>query len=278
MRLASAFGSDKRAIAKTTALEVLSEPLVLLTNLCALTLAVLSPAFHYHQFGEPTRMARDAGISAAIVCGTVIAVYGAIKTFRRDIESGTAAVCLSHGVSRGGYFRAKLAGLLLACAFCWLTVAATSVVMVNGAAIGGRVAAGTGDIAKIWGPSLAVALCPIVLPFVLGAVLNRFFAFRFVLSANVLALILSILGLFYRPDFALAADHLWSLVGAVLPVPVWLFASAAFASRFKANAAFTFAALVVVLQLPFLKGWAILPAAAFFVYLGEVLFDECDIA
>ena len=56
------------------------------------------------------------------------------------------------------------------------------------------------------------------------------------------------------------------------------FASAAFASRFKANAAFTFAALVVVLQLPFLKGWAILPAAAFFVYLGEVLFDECDIA
>ena len=54
--------------------------------------------------------------------------------------------------------------------------------------------------------------------------------------------------------------------------------SAAFASRFKANAAFTFAALVVGLQLPFLKGWAILPAAAFFVYLGEVLFDECDIA
>ena len=50
------------SVAKATALEILSEPLTLLVLLAALTMAVLAPAFHYHQFGEATRMARDAGL------------------------------------------------------------------------------------------------------------------------------------------------------------------------------------------------------------------------
>ena len=52
------------AIAKTTALEILAEPLSLLVLTASLALAVFAPAFHYHQFGEPARMARDAGLSA----------------------------------------------------------------------------------------------------------------------------------------------------------------------------------------------------------------------
>ena len=50
------------AIAKATALEIFSEPLSLLLLLSALALVILAPALHYPQFGEPTRLARDAGL------------------------------------------------------------------------------------------------------------------------------------------------------------------------------------------------------------------------
>lgn len=247
-------------------------------GLSALALSALAPAFHYHQFGDPTRMARDAGISALVVFGAIVAVYGAIKSFRRDIESGTAAVCLSHGVSRRGFFVAKFTGLLSACAVFFLAVAADSIIIVRGAAIGGRIAAASGDLARIWGPSLAVALCPLVLPLVLAAALNRFFRFRFVLSANLLMLFLALAGMFFRLDLPLALGHLADLAAASLPLVVWLAAASAFAVRLRTNAAAALAALVIVVQLPFLKAWAVLPALLFFIYLGEVLFDECDIA
>ena len=103
-----------RSVAKSTALEILSEPMTLLVLLAALSLAVLAPAFHYHQFGEPTRMARDAGFSALFVCGTVVAVFGTIRTFRREIESGTIQMALAHSISRGAFFLAKATGALAA--------------------------------------------------------------------------------------------------------------------------------------------------------------------
>ena len=278
MKLASAFGSDKLAIIKVTALEVLSEPLALLMTLVAQLLAVLAPTFHYHQFGEPTRMARDAGISALMALGAILAVFAAVKTFRRDIESGTAAVCLSHGVGRAAFFAAKTAGVALAYGVFALTVSSVSLVMVNGAAIGGRIVEGTGALMRIWGPSVALGLAGTVIPLVAGAVLNRFFRFRFVLTANLLALAISIAGLGYRPDFPLYLDHAGDMLAAALPALAYLSAACAFAARFRTNVAGSLAALVVLVQFPFLKLWAVLPAVLLFVYLGVVFFDECDIA
>lgn len=278
MKLASAFSSDKRAIIKATALEVLSEPLALLMTLVAQLLAVLAPTFHYHQFGEPTRMARDAGISATMICGTILAVFGAVKSFRREIESGTAAVCLSHGIGRKAFFLAKACGVALAYGVFVLTVTATSLVMVNGAAIGGWMAEGTGALARIWGPSVALGLAGAVLPLVLGAVLNRFCRFRFVLTANLLALAVSSLGVCYRPDLPLQLGHAGAMLEAALPAFAYLCAACAFAARFRLNVAGALAALVVLVQFPFLKLWAVLPASCLFLYLGVVFFDECDIA
>ena len=89
------------SILKATALEILSEPLSLLVLLAALAMTVFAPAFHYHQFGEATRMARDAGFSALFACGGVLAVFTTIRAFRREVETGTLEMALAHPVSRG---------------------------------------------------------------------------------------------------------------------------------------------------------------------------------
>ena len=103
-----------RALAYATVLEILGEPFVLLLTLSSLALAVLAPAFHYHQFGEASRMARDAGISALILGGSVLAVFAPIRTYRREIESGTVLTALALPVSRTLFFLAKFLGLFVA--------------------------------------------------------------------------------------------------------------------------------------------------------------------
>jgi len=244
----------------------------------ALAMAALAPAFHYHQFGEPTRMARDAGVSALLAGGLAMVLTGAVKSFRRDIESGTAAVCLSHGVSRRAFFLAKFAGLLAAYGFFALTVAAVSTVVVNGAAIGGALARANGTMATVWGPSLVLALSALLLPLAIGAALNRFFGCRFVLTAQVAMLVLALAGVVYRFDPALCLGHLGQMVRTALPTVAYTAMAAAYACRFRLNVAGALTALTVALQLPFMAGWAILPGTLAFLYLGVVLFDECDIA
>ena len=175
------------SIARATALEMASEPLALLLTLSAMALAVLAPIMHYHQFGEASRMARDAGLSALLVFGIAYAVFCTVKSVRREIDSGTLEMALAHPVSRSGFFLAKLTGAALAYLVFAVTVTAVSVTTVNGAEIGGRIAAKVGDVATVFGPSRVCAISAIVVPTVLGAVLNRFARFRFTLTATVLA-------------------------------------------------------------------------------------------
>lgn len=241
-------------------------------------MSALAPAFHYHQFGEPTRMARDAGVSALLAGGLMMVLVGAVKSFRRDIESGTAAVCLSHGVSRRAFFLAKFAGLMLAYGFFALTEAAVSVTIVNGAKLGGEFARANGTMATVWGPSLALALGAMVLPLAIGAVLNRFCGFRFVLTSHVAMLVLAVLGVAYRFDPALCFGHLERLAETALPAVAYTAMAAAYACRFRLNVAGALTALTVAVQLPFMSGWAVLPGMLTFLCLGVVLFDECDIA
>jgi len=240
------------SILKATALEILSEPLSLLLLLAALVLTVFAPAFHYHQFGESTRMARDAGFSALFVCGSFLAVFGTVGAFRREVESGTLEMALAHPVSRGGFFLAKAAGAFAAYLAFAAVVFGTELAIVWGAAVGGRLAAQTGDVAKVFGPALAAGVAVILLPLVLAALLNRFVRFRFVLTAFALALACSLLcgGV----SLALAPRLLLRLLPvAVLltfPALVLLSASAAFALKFRTNAAVSAVGLVFAATLP----------------------------
>ena len=240
------------SVTKATALEILSEPLTLLVLLAALTMTVLAPAFHYHQFGEATRMARDAGFSALFTCGSVVAVFGTIRAFRREVESGTMQMALSHPISRGGFFVAKVVGAFVAYLAFATTVFGTSLAIVEGARVGGAIAARTGDIARLSGPFLAAGVAVMLAPLLLGAVLNRFARFRFVLTALVAAF-----------SLALAAGTVSSVLDPALlpryapvailllpPALVLLVVSAAFAVRFRANAAAAAAGIVAALCLP----------------------------
>ena len=290
------------SIVRTTALEMLSEPLSLLVLLAARAIVVLAPAFHYHQFGEATRMARDAGLSSIFTCGTVIAIFGTIRAFRREVESGTMAMALAHPISRTSFFLAKTVGACAAYLVFVAIVFFTALVIVGGAAIGGMIAAKSGDIARLHGPNFAEGVGVIVLPLVVGAALNRFARFRFVLSSFVLALLLSIA----FAGLSILRDAAWPL--RLLPVAaligmfafVLLSASAAFAVRLKANAAASAAGVVLLILLPAIgnyymadalsKGGAVpwtyvgcavlaaLPAVLFFLLLGIHFINGRDVS
>lgn len=240
------------AIVRATALEVLSEPLSLLVLLTSLLLTVMAPAFHYHQFGEVDRMARDAGFSALLTGGGVLAVFATIRSYRREIESGTLQMALAHAVSRGGFFLAKFLGAMLAYVFFAVVIFMTTMVIVEGALVGGIVARRTGDIARIFGPHLAAGVAVLLLPLIVAALLNRFGRFRFVLSAMVGALVTSVLtggaAIAFNPSTAIRY-----FPGAVLIVAYTVVLqafAAALAVRFKANAAASAMAAVVVVSVP----------------------------
>jgi len=287
------------AIARATALEILSEPLSLLLLLATLAIVTLAPAFHYHQFGEASRMARDAGFSGLFLGGSLYAVFGILRSFRREVESGTLQMALAHPVSRGAFFRSKLLGAFLAQLVFWTTVSATAVTLVNGAEIGGLVATKSGDIARIWGPSLALGLATILLPLVVAAVLNRFFRIRFVLTSSLLSAVVALTGMAYafHPEIVLRLLPVFLLL--LLLSTVFLAASAAMAVRFPANLAASLVGLVAAAFMPAVGnyylsdalakggrvewpyvGWAALatlPAVAAFVLLGLRFFQERDI-
>lgn len=251
-----------RAIAFATALELLGEPLCLLITLSALALAALAPAVHYHQFGEPSRMARDAGFSALLLGGIFYAAFGALKTCRREVESGTMATALAHSVSRTQFFLAKFAGCALAYVVFALTVSAVSLTVVNGAEIGGRVAAVRCDIAKLWGPSLALALLSVAGSVAVAAALNRFARFRFALSADLLAFAFAMAGVAYRFDVPVAVRLLPALVLFAIPPFAILAASAAFAIRFRSNVAASLTTVAAAVFVPALGNYCLSDALA----------------
>ena len=100
------------ALARTAALESLAEPLTAVLFLSGFAVTHLAPAFHYHQFGESGRLARECGFSALLVFGLVFATGAAIRTIGRELESGTAAAALALAVPRTLFLAARLAGVL----------------------------------------------------------------------------------------------------------------------------------------------------------------------
>lgn len=246
-----------QSIARATAVEILSEPLSLLVLIASVVLAVLAPAFHYHQFGEATRMARDAGFSSLFTGGAVIAVFATIRSFRREVESGTIEMALSRPVSRSMFFLAKTSGAAIAYLLFAATVLTVTASIVHGAAVGGEIARQNGDVARLWGPDFAAGTMVVILPLVVAALLNRFGRFRFCLSAFLLAPAVAVLTQATRiVSPAVSSDVSFvRLLSVAIPVVsytlVLLSASAAFSVRLRANAAASAAGLVFALSLPF---------------------------
>ena len=286
------------AIIKATALEILSEPLVFLVTIAAMSLAVIAPALHYHEFGDPSKMARDAGVSAILVGGLVIAAFGAVKTMRREIETQTALTALSLPVSRRMFFLSKTAGVFLAYLFFVITVGSVSIAAVRGAVIGGEIAARENSVARMYGPVFAFALAAIVVPFLYGAVVNHSLRRRFTLNANLCTGIIALVAMFFRFDVSVFLMTLPVYVLVALPALILLAASAAFAIRFRFNAASSLAVLVFVLFLPALGNYcvtdvvsagesvswvyllvataAVLAPVAALLYLGTVMFENAE--
>lgn len=287
------------SIAKATALEILSEPLSLLLLLTAVAVATLAPALHYHQFGEPSRMARDAGFSALFTCGVLFAVFGSVKSVRREIDTSTIMMTLSHPVSRGGFFCAKVAGVTLAYLVFAVTVSATTLTVVSGAEIGGRIAAKTGDVARLWGPAIAAGTATMLVPLVVGGLLNRFARCRFVLTAFTLAAAVSSASQAFFFDTATFFRMSAVIILIAVFSTVFLAASAAFSIRFKSGHATALTGALFAAALPAAGNYylpdalrsgasvpwgyvalavaAALPAIALFILLGIHLLTGRDI-
>ena len=248
------------AIAKATAEELLDDPLSLLVLLSSASLCIVAPTLHYHQFGEVTRMARDAGFSSLFLGGIVYALFGCVRSVRRELESRTAELALSHAVGRGAFLCAKFAGVMLSYALFAATTLSLTLVMVRGAAIGG--AAASGDVPKMHGVSVALASAAVVVSPAIAAALNRFRRSRFVLSANLSMLALSVAASFYSFDLSLASRYLPVVFCASLPAVFVSSAALAAAVRLKANAAASVGAVCAALFIPFTGSFYIPEALA----------------
>ncbi len=173
------------ALARTAAVEVLSEPLTVILFLVA-TLAVHAlPAFHYHQFGEAGRLARECGLSSLLVFGLFFAVPAASRAMGRELESGTAAAALARAVSRPLFFCAKTFGVslvfVLFAAALVLATETSSYSCVKGAEFGRNA-----GVVNVWGPAFAAGVGFTAFAFVAAAFANRFRGWRFCLWACLL--------------------------------------------------------------------------------------------
>jgi len=169
------------ALARTAALESLAEPLSAVLFFTAALVIHLAPAFHYHQFGEPGRLARECGFSALLVFGLLFATPAAVRTVGRELESGTAAAALALGVSRTLFFSAKVCGVFAAFAlFLAATAAATSLATFSSCA---GALLDTASAAHVWGPGFALGLGATLVAFAGAALANRFRGARFCVTA-----------------------------------------------------------------------------------------------
>lgn len=213
------------ALARSAALEALAEPLSAVLFLVALVTIHLAPVFHYHQFGEAGRLARECGFSSLLVFGLVFATAAAVRVIGGEIASGTAAAALSRPVSRPLFFCAKLVGVVSSFMVFLVAVAAATVLATYSSAEGVHIAeccGGSGaESSRIWQPGLRAGTCFTLGAFVFAALANRFWRARFCVTACVLLSLAQPLALlsaipFGHEGFIVTASELpWRIVPAL---------------------------------------------------------------
>lgn len=211
------------ALARSATLEALAEPLSAVLFLVALLTIHLAPVFHYHQFGEPGRLARECGFSALLVFGLVFATAAAVRVIGGEISSGTAAAALARPVPRPLFFCSKIAGVVFAFGIFSVAVAAATLLATYASAEGAHQAAfcEDGEVSRIWQPGLAAGTCLTLGGFALAAAANRFARARFCVTACVLLALAQPLALVVAAPFghggflATVGELQWRMVPAL---------------------------------------------------------------
>jgi hypothetical protein len=114
------------AIAGTTMIEAIQQPVAFLILLSAVTATLLVPVFQFHRFSEDGRLARDSGLSCMLVFGLVLAAGTAGRSVADEIARGTAAAVIGKPVSRVTFVVAKWLGVFGVVAVFWCGVLAST--------------------------------------------------------------------------------------------------------------------------------------------------------
>ncbi len=204
------------ALVRSAALEALAEPLSAVLFLVALLTIHLAPVFHYHQFGEPGRLARECGFSALLVFGLVFATAAAVRVIGGEIASGTAAAALARPVPRSLFLCAKLTGVASSFGLFLVAVAASTLLATYASAEGAHLAGccEDGTASRIWQPGLVAGTCLTLGGFALAAAANRFLRARFCVTACLSLALAQPLTLLCALPFG---DHGFLATAAALP-------------------------------------------------------------
>ena len=238
------------AIAWFSAVEVLGHPATLLLTLASAVGTLLLPLFQFQRFSEDGRLARDCGLSTALLFGTLLTIGGAGR-LHRALRDGTSAIALVKPLSRGLWFCGNALGTTLALGVYLLTQGAATLLA---EAYSPRYHAGAAyaDVGAIF---LAVGIA--VGALVLAALNNRVRNGRFALSGSLLLPV----ALWALVPFA-STVH-WGDLTALVAVAMLLAQTAALALALGVRcppgltAGVTLAALAVTLA--YLGGAAYLP-------------------
>lgn len=225
------------SLMSSATLQALAEPLSSILFLVAFLTIHLVPVFHYHQFGEAGRLARECGFSVLLVFGLVFATASAARTIGGEIESGTAAAALARPVSRPLFFCAKTLGVMLSFVLFLFGVAAATVVAIQSSEVGAQLLA-AGAPSHVWRPGLAAGVGLTLLAFAGAAAANRFAHCRFCVSAccfTALAQVLSgiLVGVSTRGQGVLPFSILPALVLLALACCVFIALAAALSVALK---------------------------------------------
>ena len=222
------------AIARTAAIETMSQPLSAILFPVSVLAVHLLPSLQYHRFGAPGRLARETGLSALFVFGLVFAVPAAVRAIGRDLEIGTAAAALALGVSRSVYFVARLSGVLAVFAlFCAGVLSATLLSSFSCVKAAGILV--EHGVVRVWGPAFAVGVSASIMAFAAAAFLNRFANHRFCLWTCIFAVAFQIPGLFLMDGFSTLPEVLPSFVSLSFACAVYIVMAGALSVWLKAN-------------------------------------------
>ena len=99
------------ALARTTLIESMQQPAVLLLTLGGVVATAFIPLLQFHEFGEPGRLARDGALAYQLTLGLVLAVAAASAAIQRELAGGTASAALSKPLSRDAFVAGKFLGV-----------------------------------------------------------------------------------------------------------------------------------------------------------------------
>ena len=128
------FIQQSLAIARTTVVESIQQPVAFLIFASGVLSTLLVPVFQFHRFSEEGRLARDSGFSTMMVFGLALAVTTAGRAVAVEITRGTAAAIIGKPVSRSLFAISKWLGVCGVILLFWLGMTAATLLAERGSA------------------------------------------------------------------------------------------------------------------------------------------------